>query len=104
VSAALETARQQWEDGYRRLESYVGDRRVYRTLLAQVDAITDELRRRVGQTFTLAELAQAYSGAERWSRDVVAAAALDESWVRTLSTVEDAAFYFYARGAADYAP
>ena len=33
----------------------------------QVDAVLTELRRRVGATFTLAELAAAYAGAERWS-------------------------------------
>ena len=36
---------------------------------AQVDAVTVELRRRVGQTFTLAELAAAYRGADAWGAD-----------------------------------
>ena len=37
----------------------------------QRDAVLDELRRRVGAIFTLAELAAAYDGAERWLREVV---------------------------------
>ena len=42
-----------------------------RHLLVLVEAVEDELARRVGQTFTLAELAQAYSGSEDWARDVI---------------------------------
>ena len=64
----------------------------------------DELRRRVGGTFTLAELAAAYADAERWVRAVVADRAPVPSWPRFLSVVQDAAFHLYARGAIDYEP
>ena len=63
-----------------------------------------QLRRRVGQWFTLAELAEAYSGAEVWSRDAVADRAPFPGWVQTLSIVEGAAFHLYSRGAIDYRP
>jgi len=67
----LELARQQWGDGYRRLEERRGDRGRYERLLGQVDAVTAELRRRVGQTFTLGELAAVYDGADAWAREAV---------------------------------
>lgn len=103
-SAAVENARQEWMESHRRLEAETGDRARYERLLEQVDAVVDELRRRVGQTFTLAELADAYAQAERWSRDAVAAIGPPPGWPRTLALVEGAAFHAYARGAVDYAP
>jgi hypothetical protein len=103
-SAAVEHARQQWEDGHRRLESRARDRAVYDRLHAQVEALTDELRRRVGQTFTLAQLASVYTGAERWSRDAAVRGAPETARPEDLATVEDAAFHLYARGAVDYVP
>lgn len=103
-SAAVEHARQQWEEGHRRLESRARDRPVYDRLHAQVEALTDELRRRVGQTFTLAQLAGVYAGAERWSRDAAVRGAPETARPEDLATVEDAAFHLYARGAVDYVP
>jgi hypothetical protein len=76
----------------------------YERLLAQVEAIADELRRRVGQTFTLAQLADAYAAADDWSRDVVAERASSPGWPRTVSVAEAAAFHAYQRGATDYEP
>jgi hypothetical protein len=106
VAAVLEHARQEWQAGHRRLQALAGDSGLYRRLLRQVDAVTDELRRRVGQTFTLAELARAYEGSEDWVRDVVVDAAPPRSraGVRDVALVQDAAFAHYARGATDYAP
>jgi hypothetical protein len=101
---ALETARAEWEEAHRRLESYAGEPELYARLLEQVEVVTDELARRVGQTFTLAELAEAYGGVERWSRDAVAERAPAPGWVRTLSVVEGEAFRRYQRGAVDYEP
>ena len=62
-----------------------------------------ELRRRIGETFTLAELRGRVPGAEQLGRDAVAEPP-PPGWPRTLSLVEDAAFHLYARGAVDYAP
>ena len=104
MSAVVENARQQWEDGYRRLQAEARDPVRYARMLEQVEAVTDELRRRLGQVFTLAELAEVYARAEDWSREAVAQNAPTPGWPRTLSTVEDAAFHLYARGARDYAP
>ncbi len=104
MATNVEQIRREWEEGHQRLESYRGEPTRYRQLLAQVEALTDELRRRVGHTFTLAELVREYRDAERWVRDVVAERAPSPGWVRTLSVVEDAAFHAYQRGAADYRP
>jgi hypothetical protein len=102
--AEIERARREWEDGRRRLLEQADDTRERERLLAQVDVVTEELRRRVGGTFTLAELTRAYAGAEAWSREVVSQRAPAPGWPRTLSLVEATAFHLYARGAIDYEP
>jgi len=99
-TVAVQNARLQWEDGYRRLREHASDRPTYQRLLAQVDVLTGELNRRVGQTFTLAELAAAYDEADRWLLEVLPPGA----GAVQLGLVEDAAFHLYARGAVDYEP
>jgi hypothetical protein len=111
----VESARQQWEEGVRRVDATARDEPRYRELADLVDTVVDELRRRVGQTFTLAELADAYAGADDWVREVVAgdAAATSErgdaprrrrAGIADTALVQDAAFGLYARGATDYRP
>jgi hypothetical protein len=102
----LAVARHQWEDGTRKLDATGRDSRRYRQLVGLVEAVADELRRRVGQTYSLDELAAAYTGSEDWVRDVVIAAtpARPEVGVRDVALVQDAAFGMYARGAVDYRP
>jgi hypothetical protein len=94
--------RQEWEEGDRALERRREDRRSYERLLEQVEVVTDELRRRVGQTYTLDELALVYRDAERWAREAVEEHAPSPGWPRDLSVVLAAAFFAYQRGAADY--
>jgi hypothetical protein len=103
VAAVLEHARQEWQAGHRRLQALAGDAGLHRRLLRQVDAVTDELRRRVGQTFTLAELAEAYAGVDAWGWEVLARVAGPGDLAHA-ATVEEAAFHLYSRGAVDYAP
>ena len=104
TAAEVESARREWEVGSRRLRDEASRDLRPERLYAQVDAVSAELRRRVGGTFTLAELAAAYAGAERWSRAVVSEQAPVPGWPRLLSLVEAAAFHEYARGAQDYEP
>jgi hypothetical protein len=104
VDVDLESARRDWSDGERLLQVELLDASRAEVLHRQVDLVKGELLRRIGATFTLAELADEYQDAERWARlaledDVPAA-----DWPRTLTMVMDAAFYQYARGAADYVP
>jgi hypothetical protein len=103
----LETARHQWEEGARRLAETRADGQRYRQLAALVDVVVDELRRRVGQTYSLRELADAYRGSEEWVREVVVEAAPRRgarAGLPDAAVVQDAAFAQYARGATDYAP
>jgi hypothetical protein len=102
--AEVESARRDWEDGHRRLHEQAQRAEQPERLLAQVDAVLAELRRRVGGTFTLGELAAASARAEQWSRTAVAEEAPAPGWPRTLFLVEAAAFHEYARGAQDYEP
>jgi hypothetical protein len=102
--AIAELARQEWADGYRRLELEREDPARYPRLLAQVEAITAELRRRVGSVFTLAELADEYAAADRWVAEALAELPLALRYPAGLSVATDAAFHLYARGARDYAP
>ena len=98
------SARSDWEQGYLRLLDEARDPILGPRLHAQVEAVTAELRRRVGGTFTLRELAAAYVDSERWAREAVAQHATPPGWPRTLALVGDAAFHLYSRGAVDYAP
>jgi len=98
----LQTALQQWEDGDRRFEQAVRDPVLRPRLLAQLEVVLDELRKRIGQTFTLEELAVAYGNADRWVREVVEERAAAPGCPRTLAMVQDAAFHLYQRGAVDY--
>jgi hypothetical protein len=103
VAADVESARRDWEDGYRRLAATtdpVESDRLHR----QVDAIVAELRKRVGTTFTVGELAEAYSRSEAWLRETIDEHAPVPGWPRTVSVAGDAAFHLYARGAVDYVP
>jgi hypothetical protein len=100
TTVAVENARSQWAEGYRRLREHSGDRVLYPRLMAQVDVVLEELNRRVGQTFTLAELAAAYRDADRWLLEVLPPG----PGAVQVGLVEDAAFHLYARGAVDYRP
>jgi hypothetical protein len=101
---SLTLIRHEWEEGYRRLEAERDDARRYGRLVEQVEAVVDELRKHVGQTYTLGELANAYRDSERWARHAVEDRAPAPGWPRDLSLVVAAAFNAYQRGAVDYAP
>ena len=94
--------RHEWEEAHRRLEDERSDRRRYEQLVQQVTIVIDELRKQVGQTFTLAELAAAYRDSERWARAAIEERAPSPGWPRDLALVVAAAFYAYQRGAMDY--
>ena len=104
--ASVETARFQWEEGRRRLSAAGEDTARSRHLLLLVDAVVDEIRRRVGQTYSLADLARVYEGAEDWVRDVVLRSLPPRAraGIGDTALVQDAAFALYARGATDFVP
>ena len=102
--SAVEVARQEWQEESRRLEAAREDGRRYRQLLDLLELVLDELRKRMGQTYTLAELVAAYAESERWAREVLEERATASGWPRDLTVVLGAAFDAYQRGAIDYEP
>lgn len=100
----VDLARHQWQDGIRRVESTRPDRDRYAERMSRVDVLVNGLRQRVGQVFTLNELADAYDGADDWARAVLDDADPEAPPVSEAGTVADAAFHLYARGATDYRP
>ena len=100
----VSSARHDWEEGQRRFEAEALDAAGAEALHAQRDAVVRELRRRIGSTFTLAELADAYADSDRWLPEVIEERAPSRGWARTASVAGDAAFHAYSRQALDYAP
>jgi hypothetical protein len=103
VPANVESARLEWERAFRDLAETTRDPALAVHVRDQLEALTAELRRRVGGAFTLRELADEYALADRWALDVLSEQGAP-GWPRTLALVEGAAFHLYARGAADYRP
>ncbi len=101
---ALEATRREWEDGHRRLQAAAVDPRRHALLLGELEIVLDGLRRRVGQSFTLAELAAAYPEADRWVAEALAEREPASGWPARMAIVQDAAFHLYSRGAVDYRP
>jgi hypothetical protein len=100
----IEVAKQEWEEGSRRLEDAREDGRRYRQLLELLELVLDELRKRIGQTYTLTELVAVYGESEHWAREVLEERAAAPGWPRDLTVVLAAAFDAYQRGAIDYEP
>jgi hypothetical protein len=103
VAADLTSARLEWERAYRDLVEAARDPAMDDRVRRQLGAISAELRRRVGGTYTMRELADEYAAADGWARHVLAEQG-SPGWPQTLALVEGAAFHLYARGAVDYAP
>jgi hypothetical protein len=103
---SLPSARHQWDDGKRRLAGEGEDTARSRHLDLLVDAVVGELRRRIGQTYTLGDLAGAYDGADDWVRDIIVTSLppRPRAGVRDAAVIQDAAFARYAQGALDYSP
>ena len=100
----VSAARSEWQDGHRRFVEAARDPRRADALHEQREVVLEELRRRVGTTFTLAELAVAYDSSERWLRDVIEERAPSPGWVTTVTVAGDAAFHAYSTQAQDYEP
>jgi hypothetical protein len=100
VAYPLENALFQWEEGWRNLQA-ITDPRARRLADRVVEAVREELRRRIGPTFTAAELAELYGRGTDWCLQVaidVAPAAEGDA-----QSLADAAFWAYLRGAGDFA-
>ena len=105
MEGTLESTRHEWEEGSRRLQAASSsDRAQYERLLAEIEVVLEQLRRRVGQTFTLRELASAYGDADRWVQAALIEAEPAPGWPARSTIAQDAAFHLYSRGAVDYRP
>lgn len=91
-----------WREGQRRLARADPENR--RGLERVTAALVDELRRRLGGTFTAEELAELYSeqGTD-WCFDVAVRVAPGDPEAWDMATVVGAAFARYLREASDYA-
>lgn len=96
----LDNALFQWESGKRRLDE-IEDPRKRRLADRVVEAVRDELRRRIGPTFSAHQLAALYGEGTDWCQQVAldVAPAIEEE----AQTLGDAAFWLYLRGATDFA-
>jgi hypothetical protein len=99
----LRLAREDWRAGERTVERVLADPRrapVARTVMAELER---ELRRRLGQTYTLAMLVRVYADADRWGRAAAQRVAPGVGWVQD-SAFADAACARAARNARDWTP
>jgi hypothetical protein len=97
VSYSLQNALFQWEDGQRRLRDAPPELR--RRLDRATDQVVEELRRRLGASFRVSELASLYATTPDWPQDIAIGAGAGVE----AGSVVDAAFARYAREAADFA-
>lgn len=96
----IENALFQWEEGRRALQA-IDDPRQRRLADRVVDALREELRRRIGPTFTAGELADLYGQGTDWAQQV--AIDIAPSIDNDAQLLADAAFWLYLRGATDFA-
>jgi hypothetical protein len=100
VSYPVENALFQWEEGWRGLQA-IDELKARRLADRVIDAVREELRRRIGPTFTAAELADLYGCGTDWCQQVASDVAPGiETDPQSLA---DAAFWLYLRGATDFA-
>jgi hypothetical protein len=99
----IELARHQWAEGQRALRRAGADPAAAASLGRQVEIVSAEIARRLGQVFTLAELVGVYRGVDRWALGLIQDALGDEVPSHS-SNAADAAFDLYARRASDYVP
>jgi len=97
VAYTIENALFQWEEGEARIRDASGGEAYELDRAARL--VVEELRRRLGGSFTLGELADLYGEGTDWVRDEVGQRFQE---VQT-STAVDAGFLRYARSASDYA-
>lgn len=99
--STFETAVQQWREGERRVDRL--EEAQQPAVQRVVDRTVMELRRRLGGSFTTAELVALYDEGTSWVLDLAVAVAPGAPWAWEQRLVADAAFHRYVREASDYA-
>ena len=98
----LDNAFFQWEEGANRLQELSSEPRAARSAYRAVEAIRDELRRRIGPTFSAQELAELYGRGTDWCLEVAGRGAPGSAADLDPQAIVDGAFFQYLRGAYDY--
>jgi hypothetical protein len=102
VPYPLDNAIFQWEEGASRLRDLSADTRAARNASRAVEAIREELRRRIGPTFSAQELADLYGRGTDWCLEAARHAAPMSAVDLDPQAIVDGAFFLYLRGAKDY--
>ena len=100
---SVRLAREDWRSGERTVERILADPRRAPVARAVMHELERELRRRLGQTYTLAMLVTVYGDADRWARDAAQRSAPGVGWAHDASFA-DAACARAARSARDWKP
>jgi hypothetical protein len=90
----------QWEEGRRGLEALSDDPPARRRADRIVDAIREELRRRVGSTFTADELVECYAEGTEWCLQLAMGM---RAFAGDAQALADAAFWLQLQNASDFA-
>ncbi|MGI8631149.1 MAG: hypothetical protein ACR2NA_01170 [Solirubrobacterales bacterium] len=98
----LDNALFQWEEGARRLEQMRGSEFPAEVADRVMSAAEDQLRRRLGPTFTASELAGVYEQGTDWCLELAVREAPDHPMIWDGTVVGDAAFANHLRRASDY--
>lgn len=99
----LDNAIYLWEEGDRRLRELSTDPPLAGKLARAVDSVRDELRRRIGPTFSAAELAELYGEGTDWALEAIRWSMPEDAADLDPQAVVDGAFFAYLRGATDFA-
>jgi hypothetical protein len=99
--APHELAMQQWREGERRIAAAEPVRAV--AMERVTERLVAELRKRLGSTFTVAELVDLYEQGTSWCMDVAYEVAPGAPWAWDERTTADGAFARYVREAQDFA-
>jgi hypothetical protein len=97
MAYGLENAMYQWREGERRVTETPEPARA--RLDRAVETVVDELRRRLGSSFVVDELAELYGEGTDWATELL----IRRGAGTDAATVVDAAFARYAREASDFA-
>jgi hypothetical protein len=100
---SVRLAREDWRAGERAFELVMSDPKRAQVARHVMQELERELRRRLGQTYTLASLVTLYDDADRWARDSAQRVAPGVGWAQDASFA-DAACARAARNARDWKP
>ena len=100
---SVQLAREDWRNGERIVERMLADPARAPIAASVMGELSRELRRRVGQTYTLAALTALYADADRWGREATQRVAPEIGWAHD-SVFADAACARAARNARDWKP